>query len=463
MIQKVFDNNYVILDVLGQGAYSTSYRAFDQISKKVVLIKLYSKSYTKSRIDREYAILSKLKSKSIISLLGRGIVSENMYLVFEYIDGVDLGEYLKNNTLEIGEFCKIAIDLTLAIKQMHNNDIIHRDIKPSNIIIKNDIKPVLIDFGISKIITESDIAIKNRGFKGKIHFATSPFYTQTVDGGIIGTPIFMAPERFEVESDSIESDVYSLGLVFYYMFEKAFPFKTHDLAKLLDEKKNLSTIDIVTSEIDINESINKLVNGMLEPNIKTRYTISSVLTDLYKIQKMVVGKEIVSIYDTESVNVYNTNIINEKKVNSKQLSDEFNSLFTVAEKKEAVVDSREFYRTYLSREYDTLLNQAKISFGLWFSCFIAAGIIIIAILVLLVNGEYEAALGSAIAEIFILFVQRLFKIRENEYRKQIKSKIHHLEVGNYWNLVMQSIDLINDNEVKSNSLQELVEWLKKQS
>lgn len=67
--------------------------------------------------------------------------------------------------------------------------------------------------------------------------------------------------------------------------------------------------------------------------------------------------------------------------------------------------------------------------------------------------------GMALSEVFIYIVQNIFKIREDHYREQANNKTKHLEIGNYWNLITQSIDAIEENAIKSSKLNELVDNL----
>lgn len=460
MSQQVIDNRYEIVQMLSVGSYAAVYKGFDNLLKKYVLIKLYNDTYSEARIDREFKILKTINHNNIVKVFNSGKIKNNRYIIYEYVNGITLDLYLRNNYVNLSSFIKYAKELISAIECLHSMNVLHRDIKPANIILDlSDDKLILLDFGISRLLDDQDYQ-ENSTFTQLVQTLPNNI-TMSLDESGIGTPYFMAPEQFNNFDASFKSDLYSLGVVFYYMIFNELPFKSVSFEAMLTSKREDIDVNINKFSKGINDLLNELLCGMLKVKHDDRIELKRVEQIINEIELMHDVEKTKEIKRNENIeksnDVFEVNIPSESQ--TVKVFD-FNSVFTNDERKTAFIDSREFYRKYLQQEYDTLLLQAKVSFWLWVSSFGLGVAIIIAALYQMMAGSYISAIITALAEIFILIIQQLFKIREDYYRNQINKKTQHLEMGNNWNLMIQSIDLIHDQGMKDINTELMMEWLR---
>jgi len=202
---------YSIERRLGAGGMGTVYLGRERGTGQVAAVKVLSASLAREpeiieRFNREIEAMRKLSGPHIVSLYGSGTCpdSEQMYFSMEYVDGVTLGQLLRERKrLSWDEVVDISLQICSALKAAHAAGIVHRDLKPSNLLIGNDGVVQLTDFGVAQV------------------FATQRL---TVTGGIIGTAEFMSPEQAEGRRCTKKSDLYSFGAVIYAMLTGRPPF-----------------------------------------------------------------------------------------------------------------------------------------------------------------------------------------------------------------------------------------------
>ena len=189
---------FEIVRELGRGSQSVVYLAHDPHLQREVAIKTLHFSQPDPQKNQqllaEARIVSQLRHPNIVPIFEAGEEGGDIYLVFEYVAGSNLGDYLATGG-RLSPVKAIAIMLPVldAIAHAHSAGIIHRDLKPSNILIDPQGLPRVMDFGIAARVEAS----------GK-------------DGeSLMGTPSYMAPEYVERRESSERSDVFSAGLVFY--------------------------------------------------------------------------------------------------------------------------------------------------------------------------------------------------------------------------------------------------------
>jgi serine/threonine protein kinase/formylglycine-generating enzyme required for sulfatase activity len=195
---------YRLMSKIGQGGAGTVYKARDTKLDRVVALKLLSlagfNEKSMQRFSREARCNAKLRHPNIVVLYDFEQIGNDHYLVMDYVDGQSLEKLMGKKRLPIGQTCQIMLDLLSAMQYAHHQGIIHRDIKPSNILINEDGKPFLTDFGLAKALTET------------VKISQS--------GALLGTPAYMSPEQASPGAGNtvdIRSDIYSLGAVFYEM------------------------------------------------------------------------------------------------------------------------------------------------------------------------------------------------------------------------------------------------------
>jgi eukaryotic-like serine/threonine-protein kinase len=214
------NENYIIGDFLGRGAFGEVFRATGESTGNVVAVKLLSASQLSDDISRR-ALFNEMKAAlqidhpNVVRVLhvDEGTNSDlGPYAVLEYVSGGTLARFLRvqkesNAQIPISRAIEMMIEIAQGVRAV-NQKLIHRDIKPDNILVEG--KALKIgDFGISKFVDEST---RLHTFKGGQHIA------------------YMAPEGWAAEKNTFKLDVYAVGLVFFEILTLAHPF----LAKLKD-------------------------------------------------------------------------------------------------------------------------------------------------------------------------------------------------------------------------------------
>ena len=203
----VLQGRYEIIEKIGSGGMSNVFRAKDLKLGRMVAIKVLKDEFC---TDLDFVDKFKKEAQAAAGLLGENIVNiydvvdEGRYhfIVMELVDGITLKEYIRiKGKLDITEGVSIAIQVARALKTAHAQHIVHRDIKPQNILITDDSKVKVADFGIARAVSE-----------------------QTVNANAIGSVHYISPEQARGGRCDARSDIYSLGITMYEMFTGRVPF-----------------------------------------------------------------------------------------------------------------------------------------------------------------------------------------------------------------------------------------------
>lgn len=195
---------------LGAGAFGEVWEAVDGHLGRRVAIKLpiipMSDQRRVKRFHTEAQAAARLAHPNIVAVYDAGMLDTQHYLAIEFVDGRPLSETVAERRLTQMEAAHLVSRLAQALGYAHERSIVHRDIKPQNIVVAPDGTPKLVDFGLAKLL-EQDAG-------------------QTIDGTVMGTPAFMAPEQAKGEVNRIgpHSDQYSLGAVLYWLITHRNPF-----------------------------------------------------------------------------------------------------------------------------------------------------------------------------------------------------------------------------------------------
>jgi serine/threonine protein kinase len=207
-------SNYRIISIIGEGGMGIVYLAQHiHIHRKAAIKSLHRKYLTnyniKERFKNEAATLSQIQHPNIVKLYDYIETGDGLYLIMEYVDGVLLDLFIKNESGPIKESNSIKImnGLLSGFSYAHSKNIVHRDVKPSNIMISRDFSVVkILDFGIAKILSDD---IRNL----------------TKDGTQMGTVYYMSPEQVKGAKLDNRSDIYSLGVTFFQMLTGTNPYE----------------------------------------------------------------------------------------------------------------------------------------------------------------------------------------------------------------------------------------------
>jgi serine/threonine protein kinase len=195
------------------------------------------------KVDNELCVLSKCIHPKIVQFLGAGKKNNSTYIIFEYMDNGNLEDYISKVKLDKTDKIKLMLDITIGLHYLHNRTpeiVLHRDLKPANILINKHGEAKISDFGISKLIN-SEMSSKFSGHTGEM-----------------GTYMWMSPEVLKHEDYNYKSDIYGLGLIFYYIWTEIKPFCEYEMNTIqLMFAKFQNNVHV---NVEDNEELNTLVN-----------------------------------------------------------------------------------------------------------------------------------------------------------------------------------------------------------
>lgn len=199
--------DYEVQGVIGRGGMGEVYEGFgkgQRVAIKTMLAKVAHDPDFRSRFEREAEASENLQHPNIVRGLGSGEINDIPYLIMEYIEGDELSRLIKGGGLfTIETCCLIMSEICSALSATHHAGYVHRDVKPANILIRNDGRAMLMDFGISKAQDAREIT--GTEAIGSIHY--------------------MAPEQIKSSRDvDHHADIYALGCLFYSMLTGMTPF-----------------------------------------------------------------------------------------------------------------------------------------------------------------------------------------------------------------------------------------------
>ena len=245
---EILDEKYEIIKLLGNGGMGTVYLCKDINSGELCAIKeIKEDNEFKIDILSEVNMLNRLNHSGIPKIIDTFFINENLYMVEDYIDGWTLKEYLaEKGTIEIEKACNIALKLCDIIGYLHsfNPPIIYRDLKPTNIMITKDEKVILIDFGTSK------------AYK----------YNKNSDTVVMGTTGYAAPEQYGFGQSCIQTDIYGMGAIMYFLMTK------NEVSRITELFKD-------DSYTKVNHELQKIIKKCLEFDISDRYKTVDELRD----------------------------------------------------------------------------------------------------------------------------------------------------------------------------------------
>jgi serine/threonine-protein kinase len=223
--------NYEILSLIGSGGMGDVYLARDRQLQRQVALKIVRRGLDTGdltrRFQREEQILASLNHPNIARLYGGAVTPDGVpYFVMEYVEGMRLDDYCLENRLSIRERLALFRKVCGAVAYAHQHLVIHRDIKPGNIRVTAEGEPMLLDFGIAKVLDP----------------ATSLGGEQTVTFAAAMTPEYASPEQVRGEAMATTSDVYSLGVVLYRLLTGEGPYRTktnrpEEIARAITEQE----------------------------------------------------------------------------------------------------------------------------------------------------------------------------------------------------------------------------------
>ena len=528
---------YRIISWIGSGGIGSTYRAIDTKQNQEVVIKIIESEKIWDRIIKKRERILACPSEHMPKIFDVLNLDKYHCLIEEMIDGESLYQIVSQNILTFRDFFSIFRDMVCALISLHGYNLVHGDIKPGNVVLKKH------STGFEAYLIDIDSAFLH-------DFDDFAFLSKGINETFFGTLLYASPEEILENSFSGYSDVYSLGILMYYVLQNRIPFsadkdgmmdKIHgdvdyslkdvkqvsfkeDLQKWIQDMTNVKewqrpTIHDILQKIEIwkhdaekNQELDQELRFQTSAmdyadilKMESIYSYSAVLDTSVNPWDAILDTSVISLDDLE-IHDWNTpleedapeneekkpksvpkdedrkkeNGVSEEKYVKYKISER-NTPIRYREKKRenksktTVLRGRtipvlmsqahtqeNFYRKQLIKEYEQINKQAVVSFWLWVFTFVFGFVIIAVAVTLTVRGQYMEALTTVILEALVYFVQRLFAIREDDYRKLNSDKLKHLETGDYLDYMKEIAYNTAREEYKEKRIDSLLRAVEKQ-
>ncbi len=254
--QKI-SNRYQIIKSIGEGGMANVYLAYDTILDRNVAVKVLRGDLANDekfvrRFQREALSASSLSNPNIVEVYDVGEDNGEYYIVMEYVEGKHLKALLKKRgKLTVPEVIDIALQITNGLSVAHDSYIIHRDIKPQNILILENGLIKITDFGIAVAMNATQL-------------------TQT--NSVMGSVHYLPPEQASGKGATLQSDIYSIGILMYELLTGKLPFRGDNAVEIALKHLKEPMPSIRDELPDIPQSVENIILRATAKNPKNRYS-----------------------------------------------------------------------------------------------------------------------------------------------------------------------------------------------
>lgn len=253
---QLINDRYEIIRAIGEGGMANVYLAKDTILDRKVAVKILRGDLAEDekfvrRFQREAISASSLNDPNIVEVYDVGEDDGKYFIVMEYVQGLTLKQLIKKRgSLTLPEVVDIMLQLTSAVAHAHESYIIHRDIKPQNVVILEDGRVKIMDFGIAVALNAGE-------------------FTQT--NSVMGTVYYIPPEQANGGAATTRSDIYSLGILMYELVTGHVPFKGENPVEVAIKHMNEPIPSICEYDPEMPQSIENIILRASAKNPKNRY------------------------------------------------------------------------------------------------------------------------------------------------------------------------------------------------
>jgi len=256
--------NYEIVELVGKGGMGEVYRARDVRLGRDIAIKLLLEEMSEDperleRFEREARIIASLNHPNIVTIHSVEHTDGLRFITMEFVDGSTLAELTPPDGLPLSRFFELAQPIAVAVAAAHDQGITHRDLKPENVMVGNDGRVRVLDFGLAKLEV------------GELPLEDAPTLALTSAGGLLGTVPYMSPEQVQSRPADHRSDIFSLGILFYEMATGKRPFEGESSADLMSAILRDTPTSITDLRADLPRHLARILRRCLEKDPQQRY------------------------------------------------------------------------------------------------------------------------------------------------------------------------------------------------
>jgi tetratricopeptide (TPR) repeat protein len=259
-----------ILEKVGEGGFGSVYKATDQNLQRIVAFKVMLQSLTTNaefvqKFIREAVTAAQLNHPNIVAIhkVGRDERRGLHYLIMEFVEGRTLADIVKERgVLRVEDAVPIMIQAADALATAHEHNIVHRDIKPENLMLDKGQVLKITDFGLAKSLSTDAKTTK-----------------------VMGTPHYMSPEQFEGKAVDGRSDIYSLGVTFYYLLSKGRPYEGQNTVQIIYAILTQQPKALPELNKDVPPEVWAIIQKMIAKKAEDRYqSLREAIVDLRRYQ-----------------------------------------------------------------------------------------------------------------------------------------------------------------------------------
>ncbi len=259
-------SHYRIVEEIGQGGMGVVYKALDESLGRHVALKTLPDSLAGDaerlrRFQQEARAVAALNHPSIVTIHSVEEAGGVHFLTMELVEGRTLDALIPRGGMEPAALFDVSVPLTEALAAAHERGIVHRDLKPANVMVTNDGRVKVLDFGLAKLWKEEP----------GVETGAAPTRTVSRGSGIAGTPPYMSPEQLQGREVDQRADVFAIGIILYEMATGVRPFKGDSAVEITSSILRDTPAPVVELRRDLPHLLGRVVRRCLEKDPTRRY------------------------------------------------------------------------------------------------------------------------------------------------------------------------------------------------
>ncbi len=260
---------YQILGALGSGGMGEVYRARDTRLERDVAIKVLPQSFSSDadrlrRFEQEARTVAALNHPNILGVYDIGQHQGSRYMVSELLEGETLREKLIGGPLTQRCAVEYASQIAEGLSAAHDKGVVHRDLKPENVIVNNDGRVKILDFGLAKLARSDGRSMPAEG-------ATATVPVQTMPGMVLGTAGYMSPEQVRGKEVDARTDIFAFGAIFYEMLSGCRAFQGDSSVETMNAILKDDPPELETEKLRLSPGLERIVRRCLEKEPSRRF------------------------------------------------------------------------------------------------------------------------------------------------------------------------------------------------